>query len=80
MADDTSCCGGRHGRKIALHSAAVLRAAFLNQGFGLRFCRLIIEYNLRARSHKQTHRRRADAARSAGDQGDFSLERQIHNA
>ena len=68
------------GRKIALQRAAVFRATLTHQILGLRFCRLIIEDNLRARGHKHSHRRRANPARSAGDKSNFRVESQIHDA
>src|SRR6266849_7295923 len=68
------------GRKIALQRATVFRATFMHQILGLRFRRLIIEDNFRARGHKHPHRRRANPARSAGDKSNFRIESQIHRA
>ena len=68
------------GRKIALHRAAVPRAAFAHQILGLSLGGLIVEDDFRARGHKHPHRSRANAARSASDKSNFGIERQIHDA
>ena len=46
----------------------------------LRFRRLIVEDNLRARCHEQPHGRRADPARAAGNESNFGIECQVHSA
>jgi hypothetical protein len=68
------------GRKIALHGVAVFWAALTYEVLGLRFGRLIVKNNFRARGHKHPHGGSANTARSAGDEGDFGIEGQIHNA
>src|SRR5208282_1770391 len=67
----------RGGGKIALQRATVFRATFPHQILGLGPCRLIIEYNFRARGYKHPHRRRANPARSAGDKRSVVREKSL---
>src|SRR5271157_2296301 len=66
------------GREIALRRATVSLATCTHQILGLRLRRLIVEDNFRARRHKHPHRRRTNAARSAGNKSNFRIKSQIH--
>jgi hypothetical protein len=64
--------------KIGLDRMAVFLPKFRNQLFCLGDCPLVIEYHLGSGGHEQSHRRRADTARTAGNQCDFAGNRQHH--
>jgi len=48
--------------------------AFFRQCFGLPSRAAVAEHNLRARCREQANRSRANAARAAGDERDFSFQ------
>jgi len=60
--------------KVAGHGMA--GAAFFGQGLGLRASPAIAEHHVCARGGKHANGRCANAARAAGDQRDFTRERQ----
>ena len=64
--------------KFALHGAAIRGPAFAHERVSLILGGLIVEDDLRARSHEEPHGSRANATRAAGDKSNFGIKRKVH--